>query len=69
MSLSRQTTISRAIIDRRAPVDRRILDLGPGYPEIERREQLQDRRHGWEDRFAWERTSKWSSNPVYSEIW
>ena len=68
MSLSRQTTVIRAIIDRRAPVDRRILDLGPGYPEIERREHLQDRRHGWEDRFAWERTSRWSSTPVYSEI-
>jgi len=68
MPNGKKRKISRAIIDRRAPQDRRVLDLGPRYPLSERRESRGDRRKGWEDRYGWERTSRWSSIPIYSEI-
>lgn len=58
----------RSPIDRRSPVDRRILDIGPEYPTGQRRRVLNDRRKGWEDRFGWERISKWSSAPIYSDL-
>lgn len=58
----------RSPIDRRSPVDRRILDMGPGYPGTERRVTIKDRRRGWEDRYGWERISKWSSSPIYSDL-
>ena len=58
----------RSPIDRRSPVDRRILDMGPGYPGLERRINIKDRRRGWEDRYGWERISKWSSSPIYSDL-
>jgi hypothetical protein len=58
----------RSLADRRSPVDRRILDMGPGYPGQERRTQIKDRRRGWEDRYGWERISKWSSSPTYSDL-
>lgn len=64
----------RSLVDRRSPVDRRILDMGPGYPGQEKREKkrkkvdLKDRRRGWEDRYGWERISKWSSSPIYSDL-
>ncbi len=58
----------RSSVDRRSPVDRRILDMGPGYPGTERRLNLKDRRRGWEDRYGWERISKWSSSPIYSDL-
>lgn len=58
----------RSSADRRSPVDRRVLDMGPGYPGKERRKRLKDRRRGWEDRFGWERVSKWSSSPIYSNL-
>lgn len=60
--------IKRSSIDRRSPVDRRVIDMGPGYPGRERRVHLQDRRKGWEDRFGWERTSRWSSAPIYTDL-
>lgn len=60
--------MKRSPIDRRSPVDRRILDMGPGYPGTERRVSLKDRRRGWEDRYGWERISRWSSSPIYSDI-
>ncbi|WDP88304.1 MAG: hypothetical protein HUN04_00485 [Desulfobacter sp.] len=60
--------IKRAPVDRRSPVDRRILDMGPGYPGTERRIKIKDRRRGWEDRYGWERISKWSSSPLYSDL-
>lgn len=60
----------RCPVDRRSPVDRRILDMGPGYPGSEARQgfKIKDRRKGWEDRFGWERISKWSSSPIYSDL-
>jgi hypothetical protein len=58
----------RSILDRRTPVDRRILDMGPGYPASQKREIQKDRRRGWEDRYGWERISKWSSSPIYSDL-
>jgi len=58
----------RCAIDRRSPVDRRILDMGPGYPRAETRVTIKNRRRGWEDRYGWERISKWSSSPIYSDL-
>ncbi len=58
----------RSLVDRRSPVDRRILDMGPGYPGMENRADRKDRRRGWEDRYGWERISKWSSSPTYSDL-
>jgi hypothetical protein len=58
----------RTLIDRRSPVDRRILDMGPGYPGAEDRITIKDRRRGWEDRYGWERISRWSSSPVYPDL-
>lgn len=60
--------VKRSPVDRRSLVDRRILDMGPGYPGQERRLNLKDRRRGWEDRYGWERISKWSSSPLYSDL-
>jgi hypothetical protein len=60
--------VKRSLVDRRSPVDRRILDMGPGYPGAEDRITIQDRRRGWEDRFGWERISRWSSSPVYPDL-
>ena len=60
----------RSLVDRRSPIDRRIMDMGPGYPESESRQnfKVKDRRRGWEDRYGWERISKWSSSPTYSDL-
>ena len=60
--------IKRSPIDRRSPVDRRILDMGPGYPGQDKREDRSDRRRGWEDRYGWERISKWSSSPIFPDL-
>ena len=59
--------VNRASADRRAHVDRRIIDFGPRYQATERR-VASDRRQGWEDRYGWERTSRWSSTPIYSDV-
>lgn len=60
--------VRRSAVDRRSPVDRRILNMGPGYPGVEKRIKRKDRRRGWEDRYGWERVSKWSSSPVYADL-
>ena len=62
------TYVTRSPADRRTPVDRRIIDMGPGYPGKDKRACFNDRRRGWEDRFGWERTSKWSSSLIYSDL-
>lgn len=67
MTQAKSVYAKRSPIDRRSPVDRRILDMGPRYPEQEKRCSLTDRRKGWEDRYGWERISKWSSSPRYSD--
>ena len=66
--LTHSTFVQRSPVDRRSTIDRRVLDMGPGYPGTERRVNLKDRRRGWEDRFGWERISKWSSSPIYSDL-
>jgi len=60
--------VTRSLVDRRAPVDRRILNMGAEYKKKENREYSKDRRRGWEDRYGWERISKWSSSPIYSDL-
>jgi hypothetical protein len=60
--------VKRKLVDRRSPVDRRILDMGPGYPGTEDRITIKDRRRGWEDRYGWERISRWSSSPIYPDL-
>jgi len=42
--------------------------MGSVYKEKENREYSKDRRRGWEDRYGWERISKWSSSPIYSDL-
>ncbi|MCP3943171.1 MAG: hypothetical protein GY710_17015 [Desulfobacteraceae bacterium] len=68
MTPSENIYTKRILIDRRSPVDRRILDMGPGYPVTESRITMKDRRRGWEDRYGWERISRWSSSPVYPDL-
>ena len=68
MAHQKSVYTKRSAVDRRSPVDRRIIDMGPGYPAGERRNKVKDRRKGWEDRFGWERISKWSSSPIYSDL-
>ena len=60
--------VKRNLSDRRFSVDRRILDMGPGYPGSETRISIKERRRGWEDRYGWERVSRWSSLPVYPDL-
>ncbi len=60
--------MKRNAMDRRSPIDRRVLDIGPQYPSKERRTRMKDRRKGWEDRYGWERISRWSSAPVYTDL-
>jgi hypothetical protein len=60
--------VKRKLVDRRSTVDRRILDMGPGYPGTEDRITIKDRRRGWEDRYGWERISRWSSSPIYPDL-
>ncbi len=68
MSQAKSVYTKRTPVDRRSPVDRRILDMGPGYPGNCKRDDFKDRRRGWEDRYGWERISKWSSSPIYSDL-
>jgi hypothetical protein len=63
-----QANVKRTLNDRRDSVDRRILDMGPGYPGTEARISIKERRRGWEDRYGWERVSRWSSSPVYPDL-
>ncbi|MBU1193740.1 MAG: hypothetical protein KKE62_09535 [Proteobacteria bacterium] len=68
MAQTQSVYVKRIPVDRRSPVDRRILDMGPGYPGPERRTHKKNRRRGWEDRYGWERISRWSSSPTYSDL-
>lgn len=68
MSQTKSVYTKRSLVDRRSPLDRRILDMGPGYPGNNNRDGFKDRRRGWEDRYGWERISKWSSSPIYSDL-
>ena len=68
MLRTKSAYVTRSLVDRRAPVDRRILNMGSVYKGKENREYSEDRRRGWEDRYGWERLSKWSSSPIYSDL-
>ena len=70
MPYAKSVYTKRSPVDRRSPVNRRTLDMGPGYPGSEARQdfKVKNRRRGWEDRFGWERISKWSSSPIYSDL-
>lgn len=68
MPQAKKAFLKRSPVDRRSSIDRRILDMGPEDPEIERRENLKERRKGWEDRREWKRIGKWNSSPVGPEI-
>ncbi len=68
MAQAKSVYVKRTPMDRRSPVDRRILDMGPGYPGQENRLGIKNRRRGWEDRYGWERISRWSSSPTYSDL-
>jgi len=68
MQHAKSVHAKRSLIDRRTPIDRRILDMGPGYPGGEMRNNFKDRRKGWEDRYGWERISRWTSSPIYSDL-
>lgn len=68
MAQTKSVYVKRIPVDRRSPVDRRILDMGPSYHGPERRVSKKNRRRGWEDRFGWERISRWSSSPTYSDL-
>ena len=70
MQNAKSVYAKRSPIDRRSPVDRRIIDMGPGYPGSESRKKIKirGRRKGWEDRYGWERISKWSSSPIYFDL-
>jgi len=58
----------RSAVDRRSPLDRRILDMGSEYTGYDRRKNTKDRRKSWEDRCDWKRISKWSSAPAFSDL-
>ncbi len=59
--LSKNKLSNRSATDRRSPVDRRILNLGPKHPYSEERKK--ERRSQWEKRSDWKLLSKWSSSP------
>jgi hypothetical protein len=63
----KRVSIKRSTSDRRSPIDRRVPDIGRQYPCDDRREGRIDRRKGWEDRYGWERISKWTSAPISKE--
>lgn len=67
MESTQQVYGKRSTTDRRSPVDRRIVNLGPQYLNPDTRKNS-DRRQGWEDRNGWERTSRWSSAPIFPKI-
>ena len=70
MPQAKSVFAKRSPVDRRSPGNRRIVDMGAVYPGSEGRKnfKIKDRRRGWEDRYGWERISKWSSSPIYSDL-
>ena len=68
MLQTKRAYVTRSSIDRRTPAKRRILNMRSGYPGNEDRKSSKNRRRGWEDRYGWERISKWSSSPIYSDL-
>jgi hypothetical protein len=70
MPQAKSVFAKRSPVDRRSPGNRRIVDMGAVYPGSEGRKnfKIKDRRRGWEDRYGWERMSKWSSSPIYSDL-
>ncbi len=68
MLRTKSAYVTRSPVDRRAQGNRRILNIGSVYKGKENREYSKDRRMGWEDRYGWERISKWSSSPIYSDL-
>ncbi len=61
--LTKNKLTNRSIIDRRLPLDRRTLNLGPKYPDNEARKEEERRQH-WEKRSGWKPVSQWSSSPL-----
>ncbi len=64
--MKKSVYIKRSSTDRRSPAERRVLDMGPSYLDREKREKA--RRRSWEDRYGWERISKWASVPIYTDL-
>jgi hypothetical protein len=54
---------NRAVTDRRSPLDRRTLNLGPKFPNSEERIGKERRQH-WEKRTGWKPLNRWSSSPL-----
>jgi hypothetical protein len=61
--LQKNKLTNRTVIDRRLPIDRRTLNLGPKYPNGETRKENERRQH-WEKRSEWKPLSQWSSSPL-----
>lgn len=60
--------VARSATDRRSKINRRQIDMGPGCSGEEKRKKTEERRRDGEGRFAWERVSPWSSEPVYLDM-
>ena len=65
--LLKQEYTKRSKIDRRAFLDRRILNLGPDDPDQERRAK-KDRRKGWDDRVEPKSPYPWNDSPKRSRF-
>lgn len=57
-----RTFLNRSMVDRRSPLDRRTIDLGPKFPNPDRRKG-KCRRKGMEKRTDWKPVNRWSSSP------
>lgn len=67
MDKTKTRFVKRSKVDRRSPIDRRRLDIGPGYP-LEQRRKKGERRSGDECRYSWRRAGRWTSNPTYAGL-
>ena len=65
--LQKKEFTKRSAMDRRLSLNRRILNLGPIYPDKEQR-MKQDRRQGWEDRSGWNPLNLWGSLSIPSKV-
>jgi len=61
--LPKRKNIKRRALDRRLSLDRRILNLGPLYPDKEKR-MIKYRRRGWEDRLGWTSLDRSTAFPI-----